>query len=394
MADSKIVRRKFFGKLGAGALGAAAVGLAGAGCSAEPEAASGKWEPVSDRKLRVGIVGYGSCQFGAAFGFQDHPNVQIVAVSDLIAERRRGLMKACRCEKSYESLEEMVKDDSIEAIFTATDAPNHAKHSIEILKHGKHSATAVPAAFGSIEDAEKLLETVRQTGLKYAMFETSYFRPDCCAMRAVYEAGGFGKLVYSEGEYYHHCARPRESYKGWRVGMPPLWYATHSTAYYVGVSGGQFTMASCFGRRGTLPHFLPENNPYQNPFDSEIALFDTTEGGVSRMAVCWGARIQAVEQGRVFGERGSMSGMDYQAGLLKKLPDLSQPPLPPGVPAGGHGGSHGRLTDDFVTAILTNRRPAVDVYAALAMTVPGIIAHRSAQKDGLRIPVPQYPRPA
>ena len=43
--------------------------------------ASKGWKPVSDRKVRVGLVGYGVCQFGAAFGFQDHPNVEVVAVS-------------------------------------------------------------------------------------------------------------------------------------------------------------------------------------------------------------------------------------------------------------------------------------------------------------------------
>src|SRR5262245_59427346 len=37
------------------------------------------WKPISDRKIRVGIVGYGFCKFGAAFGFQDHPNVEVVA---------------------------------------------------------------------------------------------------------------------------------------------------------------------------------------------------------------------------------------------------------------------------------------------------------------------------
>src|SRR5271157_4955983 len=50
--------------------------------------ATEKWEPISDRKLRVGIVGYGVCQFGAAFGFQDHPNVTVAAISDLREEQR------------------------------------------------------------------------------------------------------------------------------------------------------------------------------------------------------------------------------------------------------------------------------------------------------------------
>ena len=41
---------------------------------ADPNA-SQDWKPVSDKKVRVGIVGYGVCKFGSAFGFQDHPNV-------------------------------------------------------------------------------------------------------------------------------------------------------------------------------------------------------------------------------------------------------------------------------------------------------------------------------
>ena len=84
---------------------------------------------MSDKKVRVGIVGYGVCKFGSAFGFQDHPNVEIVAVSDLIPDRCAALAKECRCAKTYPSLEEMVKDDAIEAVFVATDAPHHAEHA-------------------------------------------------------------------------------------------------------------------------------------------------------------------------------------------------------------------------------------------------------------------------
>src|SRR3982074_618539 len=116
------------------------------------------WKAVSDRKIRVGIVGYGVCKFGAEFGFQDHPNVEVVAVSDLIPDRCAELAKACRCEKTYPSLEALVKDDRIEAVFVSTDAPSHARHCLEVLKHGKHVASAVPAVFGSLEDADNLFQ--------------------------------------------------------------------------------------------------------------------------------------------------------------------------------------------------------------------------------------------
>ncbi|NLT75793.1 MAG: Gfo/Idh/MocA family oxidoreductase [Planctomycetes bacterium] len=384
-------RRDFLEGLGRFSLGAAAaVSFSGGAASGRPSAEKA-WEPVSDRKVRVGIVGYGVCQFGAAFGFQDHPNVEIVAVSDLIAERREGLMQACRCDTSYESLEVLVKDPKIEAVFVASDAPNHARHCIEVLNHGKHVMTAVPAVWGSIEDAERLLETVRKTGLKYMMAETSCYRPDCYAMRQIYKAGGFGKLVYSEGEYFHFSPTPIPSFKGWRVGMPPLWYPTHSTAYYVGVTGERFTSVSCGGFDAGLPANKPGANQYNNPYSDEIALFQTSEGGASRMLMCKGVQGVIVETGRVYGQRGWMQDTNYH-GLLKDLPDITRPPLPPDMSAGGHGGSHGPLCNEFITAILDDREPLVNVYEALAMTVPGIVAHQSALKDGETLPIPQYDR--
>ena len=101
--------------------------------AADPSVSKG-WQPVSDRKIRVGIVGYGVCKFGSAFGFQDHPNVEIVAVSDLFPDRCAELAKECRCAKTYPSLEELVKDDNIEAVFVATDAPSHVRHCLEVLQ--------------------------------------------------------------------------------------------------------------------------------------------------------------------------------------------------------------------------------------------------------------------
>ncbi len=393
MWDDAICRRDFLEKLGTVSLGTlVAAGLPQRAVNAQGQRSQSTWEPVSERKVRVGIVGYGVCQFGAAFGFQDHPNVQVVAVSDLIPERREALMKACRCERSYESLEVLVRDPKIEAVFVATDAPSHARHCMEVLKHDKHVMTAVPAVLGSTEQAEQLLETVQKTGLKYMMAETSCFRADCYAMRQIYQAGGFGRLIYSEGEYYHFSATPIDSFKGWRIGLPPLWYPTHSTAYYVGVTGKRLTSVSCVGFNAGFAAYKSGANKYDNPFSDEVSLFQTSEGGSSRMLMCKGIQGLVVERGRVFGERGWMDGTEYH-GAAQELPDMARPPLPPGVPAGGHGGSHGLLADEFITSILADREPMINIYEALAMTVPGVVAHQSALKDGETLKIPQYGPP-
>jgi predicted dehydrogenase len=396
LSISSITRRSFLHAVG---LGSAALALTPTARSQEkviqgfeqtptaPDASKG-WKPVSDRKIRVGLVGYGVCQFAAAFSFQNHPNVEVMAVSDLVPDRCAELSKFTRCAKTYPSLEELVKDDRIEAVFVATDAPSHARHCIEVLKHGKHVASAVPAVFGSVEDAHKLFDAVKASGLKYMMFETSYFHEDLYGMRQIYNAGGLGKLLYSEGEYFHYMSTPIDSYKGWRIGLPPQWYPTHSNAYYVGVTGGSFTEVSCLGMPSKIDQFQPANNRYKNPLATEIALFRTSEGGMSRMGVSWDSPGFGGEMGRIRGQKGSYYG-NYD-GLEKNLPDIKRPSLPPGVDAGGHGGSHGYLMNEFVTAILQNRKPLVDIAQALNMTVGGIVAHQSALKGGELTKIPQF----
>ncbi len=388
-------RRAFLQSIGAGAAG---LGLASPASAAPPiqgferlpedAGASEGWRPVSDRKIRVGVIGYGVCKFGAEFGFQKHPNVEVAAVSDLVPERCSGLAAACRCPKTYPSLEELVRDDKIEAVFIATDAPSHARHAILALEHGKHVATAVPAVFGSLEDADKLYHAVKASGLKYMMFETSCFHPDLHAMREIYNAGGFGNLAYAEGEYFHYMEQPIDSYRGWRVGLPPQWYPTHSNAYYIGVTGGSFTSVSCLGIPGSVTHLQPGNNPYHNPFGTEIALFRTSGGGTARMAVSWDTPGFSGEMGRVRGQRGTF--YEKFEGLQPAPPAARRPPLPPGVPQGGHGGSHGYLMNEFVSAILQDRPPLVDIGMALNLTVAGIVAHSSALKGGEQLKIPSY----
>ena len=220
------------------------------------------------------------------------------------------------------------------------------------------------------------------------MFETSCYHADLHAMRELYRAGRLGKLIYAEGEYYHFMDKPLPSHLGWRVGLPPQWYPTHSNAYHIGVTGGSFTEVSCMGMPSAVATLQAANNRYGNPFGTEIALFRTSEGGMARMAVSWDTPGDSGERGRIRGQLGSFYG-NYQ-GPERDVPPINRPPLPPTVQAGGHGGAHGYLTNEFILSILQDRQPLVDVAWALNMTVAGIVAHQSAMKDGELLKVPQY----
>ena len=355
----------------------------------DPNASKG-WQKVSDRKVKVGIAGYGLCRFGGAFFYQNHPNVEVVAATDLDPGRCAGLARAVGAKKTYSSCEEMIqKDKEIEAVYIATDAPTHAKLAVMGLNHEKHVCSAVPAVFGfqAEEEAEELFEAVKKSGLKYAMNETSTFHADLWDKRTQYQAGALGKIIYSEGEYYHDFGpnglpgyNPQNGkidVNGWRRGLPPMWYPTHSNAYYVSITGGRFTEVSCLGTPGLYKEH--KENQWKNPFGTEVGMFKTSEGGISRMAVSWDMKNAHGEMGRVYGQKPHNPSING-----------ARPALPPGVGAGGHGGSHGQLTNDFITSILLDREPTVNIGDALNMTMAGVIAHKSALKDGEWMKIPQY----
>ena len=363
------------------------------------------WEPFSDRKVRVGVAGYG---FGIKFAYEVHPNVEMVAVAELDPKKLLKFQKHMHAPKTYSSCEEMIKNasaDKLEAVYIATDAPSHARLAIMALEHGLHVVSACPVLFGAdqLELVPKLVDAVKASGKLYMMNETSAYRPECYAMRKIFEAGGFGKHVFTEGEYFHYWGeKGLGSYNGWRRGLPPQYYPTHSNAFYTCVTHGAFTEVSCMGIKSDLPDFKDGANRYKNPFGSEVALFKTSDGGASRMAVVWGAPGFSAEAGRFHGEFGSFGSIPLKAGrtqntlgyrglkgdLVEKL-EIRKPRLPRGVYAGGHGGSHGYLTDDFLRGILVpGHKVCVDLKTSLDTTVAGIYAHLSAMKDGETLKIP------
>jgi len=397
MGDQRTIRRRaFLNKMGAGTLAAVSAAGMAQRVLAASEDEKREWQQTSDRKIRIGVVGGG---FGAAFQWHQHPNCVVEAVSDLQPARRDHLMKVYGCQKSYESLEELILDPKIEAVAVFTDAPSHGRHCVDVMNHGKHCVSAVPAAF-TLEDIGKLKETKEKTGLKYMMAESSSYHADLYNMKLIYEHGGFGKIIYSEGEYYHYNVDTAWGWKEWRNALPPMFYPTHSTAYYIGVTRKRYTAVSCLGFRGKAERY--SNNGYNNPFSDETALFTTSEGGMSRMNVAWGIQGIGGEVGRVFGELGSMSGSTFRGGqgvetdfggiASGKATQLAdhRPALPPAVSAGGHGGSSGQITHEFIMAIIEDREPLVDIYEAIAMTAPGIVAHQSALKDGEQLKIPSF----
>jgi len=376
---------------------------------------------TAPKKIRIGVVGG---RFGCSFQWHEHPDCEVEAVSDLRPERREQLMKTYKCSKSYRSLEELVRDKRIDAVGVFTEGPNHVKHVIEAMKHGKHAISAVPACMGGgIEEAERLFDAVNKYGLRYMMAETSYYQQPTISVRRFHEQGKFGQIYYCEAEYQHAGLETLYFENGkrtWRHGIAPMHYPTHCTAFLTGVTGERLTEVTCHGWGDDDP--ICKDNVYDNPFWNESAMFKTDQGHGFRVNVWWKGAHRGCERAQWIGDRmsfycGDPNGLGPvivrsaegrkekdDAGFVRDLPEreaYQQPEwwktdmLPePLRHNSGHHGSHTFLTHEFVDALTHDRRPAIDIHEALAYTVPGVVAHESALRGGELMKIPQFDRGA
>ncbi|MGQ9731565.1 MAG: Gfo/Idh/MocA family protein [Candidatus Zipacnadales bacterium] len=365
---------------------------------------------LPDTIVHMGIVGGG---FGAAFQWHLHPNCIVRGVAEIRPERREQLQKRFGCEKAYESLEELLADDQIDAVAIFTGVPDHARHSIAVMEAGKHCICAVPVAM-TVEDCAAVIKAKERNAVCYMMAETSYYRWETMLMRELYDSGEFGEVLYSEVEYYHpvyheHPERRAlwwdpEGHPTWRYGFPPLLYPTHSTGFLVGVTRERLTTAAALGwGPADDPVLGPAANVYANPFSLGAALMTTDRGHICRCNVMFGIHAHG-ERAQWFSERAAayMPGSGGQPFVVKRegQPDINELPdywarLPKALrEPGGHGNSHPFLTHEFISALIEGREPAVNIYEAVAMTVPGIVAHASALQGGQQLAVPQLDPPA
>ena len=103
------------------------------------------------------------------------------------------------------------------------------------------------------------------------MGETSYYYSWVFYCRQRYQAGDFGKVIFTDSDYFHdleHGLREVFQERGgerWRevAVIPPMYYVTHSTSQIMAITGAHFTHVSCQGfvDNGSGRVFDPEREP-------------------------------------------------------------------------------------------------------------------------------------
>ena len=391
------------------------------------------------KKLRLAVIGGG--QFSSSFIhlFQAHPFAEEVALVELNPERRASIAAKFSIKQTFANLSELW-DSDFNAVAIFTPRWTHAQIALEAIQNGRHVYTAVPMGITQ-EEISQLVEASSKTKLTYFMAETSFYYPAVVFSRKKFAEGQMGKFVYGEGEYLHdmshgfsdaYAANGGDDWKS-TASFPPMLYSTHSVSTILSVTGAQATSVTCIGLRDTAGDGIFDSNVsmWKNDQSNQIALFETSDGGVMRIAELrrvGTAPLESTVRMSIFGTEGSFEQQvgyaswatknsfdiitdeigtfsdvenpyslkpDYISpnlwdGGFARVHDRSQLPKEFVGLSNGHGGSHQFMVDDFVMDAVGERKAPMNVIDAARFTIPGVLAHQSAQMAGQKLQIPQF----
>ena len=397
--------------------------------------------------IKIGVVGCGAFSADFIRLFNDHPDVDEVAVADVFEERARSTAEKFGLKRYFLSLDDMLENGSdLDSIAIFTQRHLHGPMIIKALKQGKHVYSAVPIGC-TIEEIKEILELVKQTRQIYMMGETCYYYPCAIYCREQYEKGNFGKFVYGESQYYHDICEMYNDFKRsggdtWQraAGIPPMFYPTHSISMIFSAIHEHAVKVSCMGLRDNHEDNIygEGKNDWDNPFSNETALFQMSGGGVVRInefrrvginkpssyITCFygdkgsyecSVTNHTFQRGVASGETPYMEDvgplvntiryneeidtMDKRTGPISvryiegyaAIQDTSRLPISFRMEKPySHYNSHPFLVDDFVRAVMTGKLPPNNAWDAARYMIPGLIAHESALQGGVLMDIPDF----
>lgn len=375
------------------------------------------------KKINVALVGLG---FGGAFAeiYKCHPMVGDLVLFDTSHDTVKKVADHIGGARIASSFEEILADQSIDAVHLVTPIPCHAEQTVRVLDSGKHCACTVPMAT-SLEDIEKIVDATRRSGKNYMMMETTLYTYQFFYVSEMLKSGELGRIQFLRGSHYQDMA----GWPSYWLGLPPMWYGTHAIAPMRVLANARIERVSCLGS-GTMSEELTKQ--YKNPFPVESAHFSFANGMKAEATRTLFETARIYQEGLfVYGSKASFEwgfadhDMPYITRLeswgdgrrggkttceIKEMPNYydrlpeslwrftvggnydelnPQKSLVKGA-GGGHHGSHPHLVHEFVMSIVEERKPFIDENLGANITAAGICAHQSALEDGKVIYIPEF----
>ncbi len=362
------------------------------------------------KKLRVGILGASRGMDFAMRMLLDYDYAEITAVCETYPVLRK------KCEDFFREQGrtvlccddfDVLLDSGIDIVILANYANEHAPYAIRALERGVHVYSEVQPV-QTLAEACQLCDAVEKSGKVYAYGENYCYMDNIFAMRQHYEAGDIGEGVCLEGTFCNDCSPKwhlltRGIRDHWRNYVPSTFYCTHSIGPLLFSTGRRPVRVN--GLEMPRMNYMAEQGARSGSAAMETMELDN--GGMAR-SLNGNLRHPYIASYRIFGEHGSIEAdtgsitvYRYDKEFRYDITRESVPYTPfLHRPKKDHGSiSNSDLTGFayFIAKILGDplgETYSIDVYQALDMALPGLLAYRSIVDHGMPYEVPDLRDPA
>jgi predicted dehydrogenase len=148
--------------------------------------------------LRVGVVGLGYWGPNLARNFHGLPDADLVWCCDASEQARERVAPMVPGTRMTDRLEDLLEDDTLDAIVLATPVPSHAELAVRVLEAGKHCFVEKPLA-QSVADAERAVAAAESSGRTLMVGHLLEYHPGVRKLKELADSGELGDIHYIYG---------------------------------------------------------------------------------------------------------------------------------------------------------------------------------------------------
>jgi predicted dehydrogenase len=147
------------------------------------------------RELSFAVVGLGYWGPNLLRNLHELPCVDTLTACDLRQDRLDAISRRYPAVRTTTSYDEVLEDDSIDAVLIATPVSSHHSLAVRALGAGKHVFIEKPLAASGAE-AGMLIEMADDAGLVLMPGHTFLYSPPVMMIRSLIEAGELGEIYF------------------------------------------------------------------------------------------------------------------------------------------------------------------------------------------------------
>jgi predicted dehydrogenase len=319
---------------------------------------------LSERVVRWGLVGCGDiAEKRVASALRESRGSVLLGVARARAALAADFAARHGARRSYPDWRELVRDPEIDAVYVATPVRHHMEQTVAAAEAGKHVLCEKPMALG-VAECERMIAAARSHGVHLGVAYYRHHYPVVRRLRELLASGEIGRPVLAEIQAFEAFDVPPSHPRAWFLrkadagGGPMFDFGSHRIEVLLDLLGPPDEV------RGFSANVRFNERDVE---DTAIAHLRFPSGALAVLTVTHAA-LESRDTLDLYGSLGSAHAPVLNDGALRIVTaagarDETHPP---------HANRHQPLVEDFVSALLTEREPAVT--GALGLEVNRVLA--------------------